>query len=144
MPTDLATADQISRVISQATAPAFLLGAVAAFISVLITRMNRLADRSNALIAIPDDDPRWAHLKVVLPRLSQRARLMNRAIEFAVISGIFTTGLVILAFLSAFLRFRHEYGAGIMFIMALMSFAAALITLWREVRAALKDIEYHV
>jgi hypothetical protein len=42
------------------------------------------------------------------------------------------------------LRFRHEYGAGIMFIMALMSFAAALITLWREVRAALKDIEYHV
>lgn len=144
MPTDLATADQISRVISQATAPAFLLGAVAAFISVLITRMNRLADRSNALIAIPDDDPRWAHLKVVLPRLSQRARLINRAIEFAVISGIFTTGLVILAFLSAFLRFRHEYGAGIMFIMALMSFAAALITLWREVRAALKDIEYHV
>jgi hypothetical protein len=120
------------------------VGAVAAFISVLITRMNRLADRSNALIAIPDDDPRWAHLKVVLPRLSQRARLMNRAIEFAVISGIFTTGLVILAFLSAFLRFRHEYGAGIMFIMALMSFAAALITLWREVRAALKDIEYHV
>jgi hypothetical protein len=144
MPTDLATADQISRVISQATAPAFLLGAVAAFISVLITRMNRLADRSNALIAIADDDPRWAHLKAVLPRLSQRARLMNRAIEFAVISGIFTTGLVILAFLSAFLRFRHEYGAGIMFIMALMSFAAALITLWREVRAALEDIDYHV
>jgi hypothetical protein len=144
MPTDLATADQISRVISQATAPAFLLGAVAAFISVLITRMNRLADWSNALIAIPDEDSRWAHLKAVLPRLSQRARLMNRAIEFAVISGIFTTGLVILAFLSAFLRFRHEYGAGIMFILALMSFAAALITLWREVRAALKDIEYHV
>jgi hypothetical protein len=144
MPTDLATADQISRVISQATAPSFLLGAVAAFISVLITRMNRLADRSNALIAIPDDDPRWAHLKAVLPRLSQRARLMNRAIEFAVISGIFTTGLVILAFLSAFLRFRHEYGAGLMFILALMSFAASLITLWREVRAALKDLEYHV
>ena len=118
MLTDLATADQISRVISQATAPAFLLGAVAAFISVLITRMNRLADRSNALIAIPDDDPRWAHLKVVLPRLSQRARLINRAIEFAVISGIFTTGLVILAFFKCLLeiptriRRRHHVHHG--------------------------------
>lgn len=144
MPTDLATADQISRVISQATAPAFLLGAVAAFISVLITRMNRLADRSNALIAIADDDSRSAHLKAVLPRLSRRAKLMNRAIEFAVISGIFTTGLVILAFVSAFLKFRHEYGAGLMFTLALMSFAASLITLWREVRASLKDLEYYV
>ncbi|MBV9568971.1 MAG: DUF2721 domain-containing protein [Hyphomicrobiales bacterium] len=144
MLTDLATADQISRVISQATAPAFLLGAVAAFISVLITRMNRLADRSNALIAIPDDDSRSAHLKAVLPRLRHRAKLMNRAIEYAVISGIFTTALVILAFLSAFLRFRHEYGAGLMFVLSLTSFAASLITLWREVRSALKDIDYHV
>ncbi|MBV8183319.1 MAG: DUF2721 domain-containing protein, partial [Hyphomicrobiales bacterium] len=118
MLTDLATADQISRVISQATAPAFLLGAVAGFISVLITRMNRLADRSNAIIAISDDDSRWAHLKAVLPRLSRRAKLMNRAIEFALISGIFTTALVIVAFVSAFLKFQHEYGAGVMFVLA--------------------------
>ena len=144
MLSDLATADQISRVISQATAPAFLLGAVSAFISVLITRMNRLADRSNALLAIPDDDSRSAHLKAILPRLSRRAKLMNRAIEFAVISGIFTTALVIVAFLSAFLRFRHEYGAGLMFVLALISFAASLITLWREVRSALKDIDFYV
>ncbi|MBV8427652.1 MAG: DUF2721 domain-containing protein [Hyphomicrobiales bacterium] len=143
MLTDLATADQISRVISQATAPAFLLGAVAGFISVLITRMNRLADRSNAIIAISDDDSRWAHLKAVLPRLSRRAKLMNRAIEFALISGIFTTALVIVAFVSAFLKFQHEYGAGVMFVLALASFAASLITLWREVRAAQKDIEYY-
>ena len=38
------------------TAPSFLLGAVAAFISVLIARMNRIIDRSQALNAISDDD----------------------------------------------------------------------------------------
>jgi hypothetical protein len=41
---DTATSTQLPQVIAQATAPAFLLGAVAAFISVLISRMNRITD----------------------------------------------------------------------------------------------------
>ena len=135
------SADQISRVISQATAPTFLLGAVAAFISVLITRINRLIDRSNVLIAIPDD-AKNAHLKDALPHLKWRAKLMNRAIEFAIIAGIFTTLLVILAFASAVLNVQHEYGAGVLFAIALCFFVAALITLWREVRAALRDLDH--
>jgi hypothetical protein len=48
---------QLSQVISQAAAPAFLLGALAAFIAVLISRLNRIIDRTIILNAIPDDDP---------------------------------------------------------------------------------------
>jgi len=141
---EVATAEQISRVISQATAPAFLLGAVAAFISVLITRMNRIVDRSNALSALPENDPGRSHLKAVLPRLKRRARLLNKAIEFAVLSGIFTTMLVIMAFAASFLSFRHEYGAAIMFSIALLFFAASLVALLFEVRAAWHDIDFYV
>lgn len=47
---------QLSQIIAQITAPAFLLGAVAAFVSVLIVRMNRIVDRTQALNAIADDD----------------------------------------------------------------------------------------
>jgi hypothetical protein len=144
MPVDAATADQLSQVISHATAPAFLLGAVAAFVSVLITRMNRIVDRANAIVARPDSDADSARMKALLPRLGSRLKLMNFAIEFAVISGIFTTALVILAFLSAFLGWRHEYGAGILFVIALSFFGASLVSLWREVRAALKDLEYYI
>ena len=36
---------QLSQVISQSIAPAFVLGAVASFISVLVTRLNRIIDR---------------------------------------------------------------------------------------------------
>lgn len=136
------TADQFSRVISQATAPTFLLGAVAAFISLLITRINRIVDRSNALMAITDD-AKNAHLKAALPHLRWRAKLMHRAIEFAIISGIFTTMLVILAFVAAIFSLRHEYGAAAMFGIALLFFVASLFTLWREVRAALRDLDYH-
>jgi hypothetical protein len=144
MPISVATADQVARVISEATAPAFLLGAVAAFISVLITRMNRIVDRINIIVAKPDTDPDRARTKAILPRLSARLKLMNHAIEYAVVSGIFTTMLVILAFLSAFLGWRHEYGAGILFVLALSFFAASLVSLLREVRAAFKDLEYYI
>ena len=144
MLSEVATAEQISRVISQATAPAFLLGAVAAFISVLITRMNRIVDRSNVLNALPDGDPGRSHMKAVLHRLKRRARLLNKAIEYAVMSGIFTTMLVILAFASSFLNFRHEYGAALMFSIALLFFAASLVTLLFEVRAALHDLDFYV
>ena len=56
MPSDTSSTIQLAQVIAQVTAPSFLLGAVAAFISLLIARMNRIIDRSQALNAINDDD----------------------------------------------------------------------------------------
>lgn len=53
---DTPTIVQLSHVISQAAAPAFLLGAVAAFIAVLISRLNRVVDRTIVLNAIADND----------------------------------------------------------------------------------------
>jgi hypothetical protein len=52
---DTPSVTQLSQVITQITAPSFLLGAVAAFISVLVARMNRIIDRSQALNAISDE-----------------------------------------------------------------------------------------
>ena len=91
---------QLSQVISQAVAPAFILGALAAFISLLILRMNRVVDRSQILNAIGGDDPARVHLKTDLPRLRRRAVLLNRAILYASISAIFATLLVMVAFVS--------------------------------------------
>ena len=63
------TINQLSLVISQAMAPAFLLVAVASFLSVLINHMGRIIDRSRAINAIPDEDTNKAHLKAALPQL---------------------------------------------------------------------------
>ena len=46
---------ELSQIISEATAPAFLLGAAAAFISVLIGRLNRVVDRGLALGVIKEE-----------------------------------------------------------------------------------------
>jgi hypothetical protein len=82
MITETPSVTQLSQVITQAIAPAFLLGALAAFISVLTLRMNRVVDRSQMLNAIVDSDSARARLKADLPRMKQRALLLNNATFF--------------------------------------------------------------
>jgi hypothetical protein len=50
MPLSNSSVTQIAQVISQVTAPAFLLGTVAAFTSVLISRMNRIASDTDRML----------------------------------------------------------------------------------------------
>ncbi|HTG03409.1 MAG TPA: DUF2721 domain-containing protein, partial [Bradyrhizobium sp.] len=72
---DTPSVSQLSHVISQAAAPAFLLGALAAFIAVLISRLNRVVDRTMVLNGISDDDSVRCRLKADLPRLMRRAAM---------------------------------------------------------------------
>jgi hypothetical protein len=134
---------QLSQIISHATAPAFLLGAVAGFVSILIARMDGIIDRIRSLNTIADDDTSRVHLKADIPRLKNRARLMNDAIYLSVGSGICTTVLVILAFASAFVGIRHEFLVGVLFIVALALLGAALFTFAREVRMALNEFDHY-
>ena len=97
-------AGQLSQVMSQATGPAFVLGAVAAFIAVLLSRMNVVIDRIRNLNEIPDTDTARAHLKSDIPRLRQRAKLLNSATHLALLSAICTSFLLVVGFVSAFFR----------------------------------------
>ena len=133
----------LAQVIAQVTAPSFLLGAVASFTSVLIARMNRIIDRSQILNAIGDDETPRARLKTDIPRLKLRAELLNKAILFSTISAIITSMLVIVAFVSAYLNIAHEYGVGLLFILALVFFTASLVNLARETRIALHEMDHY-
>jgi hypothetical protein len=144
MALDTPTVSQLSQVITQVTAPAFLLGAVASFTSVLIGRMNRIIDRSQALHAITDGDTLSAHLKVDIPRLKRRAVLLNKAILFSTFAAITTSMLVIVAFVSAYFNVAHEYGVGALFVLALAFFTASLANLARETRIALHELDHHI
>jgi hypothetical protein len=104
---------QLSRIIGSVAAPALLLGAVAAFISVLISRMNRVIDRSQFLHGIGDAD----------------AALLNRAAFYATLSAITTALLIIAAFILALLRVTHECGVAILFMVA-VGFSAFRSSTW--------------
>jgi Protein of unknown function (DUF2721) len=135
--------DQLGRIIANVAAPAFLLGAVAGFISVLVSRINRVVDRAQFLHGITDAEATNAYLKADLPRLRRRAALLNRSLFSAVLSAICTALIIIVAFISALLNFNHEYGVAILFIVALVMFSASLVDLAREARIALHDNDLH-
>ena len=135
--------EQLSRIIGSVAAPAFLLGAVAAFISVLISRMNRIIDRSQFLHGIGDGDGAKSYLKADIPRLKSRAALLNRAVFYATLSAIATALLIIVAFILAMLHIAHEYGVAILFIVAIGFFCVSLVNLARETLIALHEFDYH-
>jgi hypothetical protein len=134
-------ADQLSQIISQATAPAFLLGAVAGFLAVLVGRLNRILDRGADLLSIDDHDSKRLQSKKEIPFLMRRPKLTNYAIKFAVVSGTCTTFLVIAAFASALIGVNHAYGSAVIFVAAMGFFAASLICLWLEVRVAVTQLD---
>jgi hypothetical protein len=76
-------------------------------------------DRIRSLNEIADDDTARAHLKSDIPRLRQRARLLNGATHLALTSGICTALLLVLGFATAYVGVRHEYGAGLLFAVAI-------------------------
>ena len=140
---DTPSISQLALVISQAAAPAFLLGALAAFIALLINRLNRIVDRTAVLNGIPDHDAARSRLKADLPRLMRRAAMMNRAIFWAVVASIAVTLLIIVAFVTAFFQLRHEYGVAIFFLISLGAFTISLIDFAREVRIALSEYDHY-
>ena len=140
---DTPSVSQLSHVISQAAAPAFILAALAAFTALLIARQNRIVDRTIVLNAIADEDSIKGRLKTDLPRLMRRAAMMNRAILWAVISSIAITVLVIVAFASALLHFQHEVGVAVLFIVSLVAFTVSLVEFAREVTIALNELDHY-
>jgi hypothetical protein len=143
MISDTPSVSQLSAVISQAAAPAFLLGALAAFIAVLISRLNRIVDRMVLLNGIPGDDTVRSRLKADLPRLMRRAAMMNRAIFWAVLASISVTLLVIVAFVTAFFVLQHERGVAVFFMISLGAFTVSLVDFAREVRIALSEYDHY-
>jgi hypothetical protein len=140
---DTQSVSQLSHVIAQATAPAFILTALVAFTALLVGRQNRIVDRTIALNGIPDDDLVKSRLKADLPRLRRRAAMMNRAIQWAAISIMTITVLVIVAFASALMQIQHEFGIAILFIIALGAFIVSLVEFVRELKIALNENDHY-
>lgn len=134
---------QLAQVMSQATAPAFVLGAVAGFISILLGRMTTIVDRIRSLNEIGEDDSVRARLKSDIPRLRRRAGLLNSAVRLALLSGMCTALLLVIGFLSAFLKLQHEYGAAVLFVIALCLLGASLFQFSKEVRIGLSEADHY-
>jgi hypothetical protein len=112
MPSFIPDAQRLSEIFSNAIAPTFFLGAVAAFVSLMTARLSAVIERIRTLNAIAAEDHARARLKVDLERLRRRARLLNSGVLTALRGGVCATLLLAIMFIIGFLGLRHAYGAG--------------------------------
>jgi len=133
--------EELGRVMGRATAPVFLLSAVASFISVLMTRLTRIVDRIRMINNLTDDESHRAFLREDLPRLQRRAILIHRSITLALASGLATTMIVIFMFSGAGLGIQHELGSAFLFVATQALFAGSLFTFAWEIRIGLTDFD---
>lgn len=130
---------QLAQIFSNAMAPTFFLGAVAAFVSLMNSRLSTVIERIRTLNEISDEDHARAQLKVDLERLRRRARYLISGIHSALRGGVCATLLLAIMFTTGFLGLKHAYGAGLLFIIATAFLGFALVRFAQEAHISLSE-----
>ena len=124
--------ERLTQIFSNAVAPAFFLGAVAAFVSLMMSRLAAVNERINATKAFPDQDRSAVRSSMALGPLVRRARLLSDGIILSLGGGMCATLLLAMLFASQFFGFRHVYGAAVLFIVATLLLGIALLRFAQE------------
>ena len=133
----------IAHLIQIALTPIFLISAIGVTLNVLTSRLARIVDRARAMEDIlrrTDHAHEGRNLHAALDVLARRARYINAAIAFITVSALFIALVVVMLFVNAFLRWELSAFIACLFILSMLSLAAALSTFLIEVRIATRAL----
>jgi len=140
---DVPELGELSQMMSEAVAPAFILVAVVNLTSSLLGRRGTILERVRHLNEIPAEDVTRSHLKADIPRLQERARLLNSAARLALASGMCTSLLLIVGFATAFLRLQHVYSAAVLFVLAVGFLGVSLFRFGQELNIGVSEADQY-
>ena len=139
----------VSHLIQLSVAPVFLIAGVGAILGVLSGRLARITDRIERLnIKIteasqaPSDMQRRASdvstdtlnaLKLQRRYLQIRAKNMNMAILFCILTGLLVASVIMIMFLSSFFAFDGGLLIAALFILGMAAFMLSLSLFVREI-----------
>jgi len=128
----------VAHAIELAVAPVFLLSGIGAILVVLTNRLGRIIDRARFLEErLEHVSPQLlATLRADLGVLSQRAKLISRAITFCTVTALLICMVIAILFLSAFARFDASLFVALLFIAAMLAFFLGLLWFLREIYLA--------
>jgi hypothetical protein len=134
----------IAHLIQIALTPIFLISAIGVTLNVFTSRLARIVDRARSMekdAARPDYSPQGRDLHAALDVMARRARLMNSAITLITLSALFIALVVVMLFVNAFLHWELAVFIACMFILSMLSLAAALTAFLIEVRIATTSLQ---
>jgi len=91
--------DSAAHIVQLALTPVFLLAGVASLLNVFATRLGRISDHVDKLVADPDDSA--PEVKAKLHYLKLRSHLLDAAVVLAASAGACTCGAALVLFLGA-------------------------------------------
>ena len=133
----------IAHLIQVALTPIFMISAIGVTLNVLTSRLARIVDRARAMedqLARPDPNER-RDLPGMLQALSRRSGYINAAITLITISALAIALVVVMLFVNAFVRWELSAFIAILFIVSMLSLAAALMAFLIEVRIATATVQ---
>lgn len=122
----------ISHVIQLAVAPVFLLSGVGVTTGMLTNRLARIVDRARSLESRPHD-PSDTRTHTDLVALSQRAKLINRALTLCTLCAILVSLVIVALFVSPMIDTDLSGLIAVLFIGGLVAYVVALVTFLREI-----------
>ena len=129
----------IAHLIQVALTPIFLISAIGVTLNVLTNRLSRIVDRARTMeneLCRPDYQAGGRDLHAALGVLARRARYIYAAITLITLSALFIALVVVMLFVNAFAHWDLSAFIAIMFILSMLSLAAALTAFLIEVRIA--------
>jgi len=134
----------VAGVIQLAVAPVFLLTAIATLLGVMTNRLARVIDRARLVESQMPQDGSLAppHVMEQLNTLRRRAKHINRAITLCTATAVLVCTVIVLLFLGAFLQFDSSRPVALLFILAMLSFLAGLLSLLKEIFIATNALRF--
>jgi len=132
--------DRITQIFSNAIAPSFFLGAVAAFVSLMMSRLAAVHAQIKSTKALPDQDDAAVGSSAAIGTLKRRARLLSDGIILSLGGGMCATLLLAILFASQFFGLHHAYGAAVLFIAATLLLGVALFRFAQEAWHARREL----
>ncbi len=133
--------DRLTQIFSNAVAPAFFLGSVAAFVSLMTSRLAVVIKRIKEIRALPDQDSAALVSSMVLGSLKRRARLLSDGILLSLAGGVCTSLLLVVIFISQFFGLKRIYGGGLLFFVATLLLGFALFRFAQEAWHSRHELE---
>ena len=123
-------------------APVFLLTGVSGLLAVLTNRLSRIIDRARTLEErLPSASaPAEAAMHAELRLLSQRARLINRAVSLCTTCALLICAVIVALFVGAFLSSDVSVLISLIFIGAMLALFIALVNFLREIFLATRHL----